>query len=54
MESLGDRANKKIIDEEKYRIKISKRVCQVINWRQANGHLKDAVCREVLRRMMVD
>ena len=26
-------------------------MCEAINWRQANGQLKDAACREVLRRM---
>ncbi len=30
---------------------ISKKICEVINWRQLNGKLKDTACREVLRRM---
>lgn len=42
---------KRIIGQETTRRKISKRVCEDINWRQANGQLKDAACREVLRRM---
>lgn len=35
----------------KTRVKISKMVCEAINWRQANGQLKDVACREVLRKM---
>jgi hypothetical protein len=42
---------KDIIKEKKYRTAISKKVCEIINWRQTNGRLKDAACREVLRRM---
>jgi hypothetical protein len=38
-------------NQEKSRRHISKRICEVINWRQLNGKLKDAACREVLRRM---
>ena len=30
---------------------ISKKICDIINWRKLNGKLKDAACREVLRRM---
>ena len=44
---------KKVIknNQGKSRRHISKRICEVINWRQFNGKLKDAACREVLRRM---
>lgn len=42
---------KEIIKEEKYRTRISRKVCEALDWRQANGALKDAACREVLRRM---
>ena len=41
---------KKVIDE--YRIEgrsaISRRLCEAWDWRQANGHLKDGVCRGLL------
>jgi len=33
------------------RTKISKMICELINWRQANGVLKDRACRDVLIRM---
>jgi len=44
---------KKVIknNQGKSRRHISKKICEVINWRQFNGKLKDAACREVLRRM---
>lgn len=44
---------KKVIknNQGKSRRHISKRICELINWRQLNGKLKDAACREVLRRM---
>jgi len=44
---------KKIIENNqgKSRTHVSKKICEVINWRQLNGKLKDAACREVLRRM---
>ncbi len=44
---------KKVIEnnQNKSRRYISKRICEVINWRQVNGKFKDAACREVLRRM---
>ncbi len=35
----------------KSRRDVSKKICEAINWRQLNGKLKDAACREVLRRM---
>jgi len=42
---------KAVIKTSRYRIDISRKVCEIINWRQANGRLKDAACREVLRKM---
>jgi len=44
---------KKVIEnnQNKSRRDISKKICDIINWRQLNGKLKDAACREVLRRM---
>lgn len=42
---------KGIIKTSQYRIDISRKVCEAIDWRQANGRLKDAACREVLRKM---
>lgn len=33
------------------RRKISKMICELINWRQPNGVLKDRACRDVLLRM---
>lgn len=33
------------------RRKISKMICELINWRQPNGILKDRACRDVLLRM---
>jgi len=33
------------------RTKISKMICELINWRQTNGVLKDRACRDVLIRM---
>ncbi|TET07572.1 hypothetical protein E3J84_07300 [Candidatus Aerophobetes bacterium] len=44
---------KKVIEDNqgKSRRDISKKICEVINWRQLNGKSKDAACREVLRRM---
>jgi len=38
-------------NQGKSRRHISKRICEVINWRQLNGKLKDTACREALRRM---
>ena len=44
---------KKVIEDNqgKSRRDISKKICDIINWRQLNGKLKDTACREVLRRM---
>lgn len=42
---------KGIIKTSRYRIDISRKVCEIVDWRQANGRLKDAACREVLRKM---
>jgi len=44
---------KKVIknNQGKSRRHISKKICELINWRQLNGKLKDTACREVLRRM---
>lgn len=42
---------KEIIKVSKNRTDISRKVCEAINWRQVNGRLKDAACREVLRKM---
>jgi len=44
---------KKVIknNQGKSRRYISKKICDIINWRQLNGKLKDVACREVLRRM---
>jgi hypothetical protein len=42
---------KEIIKTSKNRTGISRKVCEAIEWRQANGCLKDAACREVLRKM---
>ena len=42
---------KNTIKISRYRIDVSRKVCEIINWRQANGQLKDAACREVLRKM---
>ena len=30
---------------------LSKKLCQVLNWRQANGQLRDMVCRSFLLRI---
>ena len=38
-------------NQGKTRWDVSKKICEPINWRQLNGKLKDAACREVLRRM---
>jgi len=38
-------------DRHETRTKISKMVCELINWRQPNGVLKDRACRDVLLRM---
>lgn len=42
---------KETIKTSPNRTAISRKVCKTINWRQANGCLKDAACREVLRKM---
>ncbi len=44
---------KQVIEDNqgKSRRDVSKKICEVINWRQLNGKLKDTACREVLRRM---
>lgn len=34
-----------------HRYAISKRVCEVLNWRQPNGRLKDRACRDVLLKL---
>ena len=43
----------KVIDEyrSKGRSAISRRLCEVWNWRQANGQLKDGVCRGLLLQL---
>ncbi len=33
------------------RTRISQQVCQVLQWKQPNGRLKDVACREVLRKL---
>jgi len=35
----------------KGRSKISQVICEELNWRQANGRLKEVACREALRKM---
>lgn len=34
-----------------HRYAISKKVCEVLDWRQPNGRLKDRACRDVLARL---
>ena len=34
-----------------HRFAISKKVCEVLDWRQPNGRLKDRACRDVLARL---
>jgi hypothetical protein len=34
-----------------HRFALSKRVCEALGWRQANGRLKDRSCRDVLARL---
>jgi hypothetical protein len=34
-----------------HRFALSKKVCEVLNWRQANGRLKDRSCRDVLLKL---
>lgn len=41
-------------DFEKGRSAISRKVCEALDWRQANGWLKDRACRDVLRMMDAD
>lgn len=36
---------------DEHRFAISKRVCEVLDWRQANGRLKDRACRDVLLKL---
>ena len=36
---------------EAHRFAISKKVCEVLGWRQLNGRLKDRACRDVLARL---
>lgn len=36
---------------EAHRFALSKRVCEVLGWRQPNGRLKDRACRDVLARL---
>jgi hypothetical protein len=36
---------------EAHRFAISKKVCEVLGWRQRNGRLKDRACRDVLARL---
>jgi len=36
---------------EDHRFAISKRVCEVLDWRQPNGRLKDRACRDVLTKL---
>ena len=38
-------------DFDKGRSAISRQVCEVLDWRQPNGWLKDRACRDVLRAM---
>lgn len=42
-----------VVDEspEAHRFAISKKVCEVLGWRQRNGRLKDRACRDVLARL---
>ena len=44
---------RKVIDEHQSpgRSAISRRLCEVWNWRQANGQLKDCVCRSLLLQL---
>ena len=36
---------------EDHRFAISKKVCEVLDWRQPNGRLKDRACRDVLAKL---
>lgn len=36
---------------EAHRFALSKKVCEVLDWRQPNGRLKDRACRDVLARL---
>lgn len=42
-----------LLDQEgkQGRTHISKRLCELWNWRTANGHLRDITCRQYLRRL---
>jgi hypothetical protein len=44
---------KAVVEEspESHRFAISKKVCEVLGWRQRNGRLKDRACRDVLARL---
>ncbi len=44
---------KAVVEEspELHRFAISKKVCEVLGWRQRNGRLKDRACRDVLARL---
>ena len=46
----------KVIEElwSEGRTAISRRLCEVWDWRQTNGHLKDGVCRGLLLRLEQD
>jgi hypothetical protein len=43
-----------IIEKEQSRAKISRLVCQALNWRKPDGGLKDMSCRVALLRMQQD
>jgi hypothetical protein len=36
---------------DSHRFALSKKVCEALDWRQANGRLKDRSCRDVLRKL---
>ena len=40
--------------EESGRTQLSRIVCDMLNWRQPNGHLKDMACRVAMLRMQDD
>ena len=44
---------RKVIDEHQSqgRSAISRRLCELWNWRQANGQLKDGICRSLLLQL---
>ena len=36
---------------DKHRYALSKMICEALDWRQANGRLKDRSCRDALLRL---